>query len=248
MARSWANVLNSLGTTTLSIILFLLAAPLLTFLVSLFAVWKNSPQETFMEHARKTIVPTVIGFVVPLAMVAFVFCWKVLRTTYDDHQALVGRVHTLVNTPKPAACPSCATCPTTFIEPDNSLRRRTIALVDELNEFWQSRPSPPGQIGPQNDEWVKYYRKATIAYENARFRQRLIGIVSQYKSAGVDTGTMEQSFSQPERLVGAIPYGGYGLENCFSYMSELCQLQDLAYRIDAHDQPIILTSKASIRK
>jgi hypothetical protein len=194
-----------------------------------------------LKHWWETALVTGVVLVTTMLLVyGPQFIWQVVKVAHDEHRAQAEMIDHL----KTVSCPA----PVEFVEPNDSLRHKTILLVDELNEFWQSRPAPPGQIGPQNDEWMKYYRKATTAYENARFQQRIVGIVSQYKSAGVDTGTMEQEFARPERLVGAIPYGGYSLANCFAYMSELCQLQDLAYRVDAHGQPIILTSKASAKK
>lgn len=92
----------------------------------------------------------------------------------------------------------------------------------------------------RNAAWDQYWRDAKAAYLNADYRHRLVGIVREYKNKGVDIGFMEQGFDQPERLVGAAPYGGWQLDSCMQYMNELCQLRELAYHVDAHDQPIFL--------
>jgi hypothetical protein len=137
--------------------------------------------------------------------------------------------------------------PVAFVEPKGSLRRRTMRLVHELNGFWGKRPTPVQQPihNPQTEEdrqrnvaWDKYWRDAKTAYLNADYRQRLVGIVREYKNKGVETGFMEQSFDQPERLVGAAPFGGWQLDNCTQYMNELCQLRELTFHVDAHDQRI----------
>jgi hypothetical protein len=141
--------------------------------------------------------------------------------------------------------------PVVFVEPNNSLRRRTMLLVKDLNEFWSRRPTPT-QMPVQNastDEdrrrnaaWDRYWRDAKAAYLNADYKGRLIGIVREYKNKGVDIGYMEQAFDQSERLVGAAPYGGWQLDNCAQYMNELCQIRELAYHVDTHDQPIFLAA------
>jgi len=73
---------------------------------------------------------------------------------------------------------------------------------------------------------------------------RLVGIIREYKNKGIDTGYMEQAFDQPDRLVGAAPFGGWQLDNCMQYMTELCQLPELAYHVDANDQPIYLVANS----
>ncbi len=89
MVRAWANVLSSLGTTTLSIALFCLAVPVVTFVVTLLVIWKNNGQAGFVESARKTIIPTIIGLAVPITMIFCVFCWRIVTTVYDDHRQFV---------------------------------------------------------------------------------------------------------------------------------------------------------------
>lgn len=96
----------------------------------------------------------------------------------------------------------------------------------------------------RNAAWDQYWRDAKAAYLNADYRHRLVGIIREYKNKGIDTGYMEQAFDQPDRLVGAAPFGGWQLDNCMQYMTELCQLRELAYHVDANDLPIYLVASS----
>lgn len=150
---------------------------------------------------------------------------------------------------KLTALPAPEVCKTNLLsaESHDSLRRRTIRLVDELNLFWSRRAAParqPVQSATSDEDrklnaaWDEYWRTGKAAYLNANYRERLVGIVREYKNKGVQTGFMEQAFDQPERLVGAAPYGGWQLDNCAQYMNELCQLRELAFHVNAQDQRI----------
>lgn len=212
----------------------------------------------FMEHLKKSAIPTLIGFLVPLVLIGCVFSWSTVRSIYEDHQDLVAQAQRLRAMPKPT-CPSCPEClqkpckGNALIESKNSLRRRTLLLVKELNEFWSHKPTPAQQPvqnastdedRQRNAVWDQYWRDAKAAYLDADYRHRLVGVVREYKNKGIDTGYMEQSFDQPDRLVGAAPFGGWQLDNCVQYMTELCQLRELAYHIDANDQPIFLVANS----
>ncbi|HTR68145.1 MAG TPA: hypothetical protein VMH85_20365, partial [Terriglobales bacterium] len=111
-------------------------------------------------------------------------------------------------------------------EAKDSLRRRTIQLVNDLGLFWSRIPMPPQQSvqNPANDEerkrneaWAEYWRRTTVAYTSKDFNQRILGIVREYKAKGVPVGFLEVSAEQPDRLIGAAPYGGFSLEHCEAY-------------------------------
>ena len=134
-------------------------------------------------------------------------------------------------------------------EPNNSLRRRTTKLVNDLLVFWSPRPMPTQQpiSNPSTDEerqrnarWDKYWRDATIAYQSAGFRGRVLGVVREYVTKGIASEQMGLMYEQPNRMAGSY---GSTLDNCFWYMNDLCQLQELAYHVDANDQAIIFTAK-----
>jgi hypothetical protein len=254
LSRAWADVLQALGTTTLSIVLFSVFVPAILWLVSVAGKWKSGRQreppltlgEAFGESLRSALVTGVVTLIVW----AVVICSFVTRRVYSEHFVAMKTISDLRGAPPPQ-CPSCPACskPVGFVEPYNSLRRRTIRLVEELNKFW-SRKTYPSQMPIQNAtsdadrrknaEWDQYWRDAKAEYLNANYRDRLVGIVREYKNKGVETGTMEQAFEQQERLVGSMPFGGWQLDNCSQYMNELCQLRELAYHVDAHDQAIFL--------
>jgi len=90
LARSWNSVLAVLSTSTLAIILFSLAAPVATFFVTLGVVSKLNAEKTFVEHLKQSVIPTLIGFAVPLVLLILVFGWRVVATVYNDHQELVA--------------------------------------------------------------------------------------------------------------------------------------------------------------
>ena len=134
-------------------------------------------------------------------------------------------------------------------ESPNSLRRRTLKLVNDLNLFWSRRPQQyrAKVQNPTTDEerqrnaaFDKYWIEAEAAYRNANFRDRLLGIVREYKGKGIASGYLEQGFEQSNRMVGADAFGGSDLEDCFRFMSDICSLRELAYHVDDNDQPIIL--------
>jgi len=134
-----------------------------------------------------------------------------------------------------------------FVEPRNSLRRKTSRLVKELNEFWSHRPSPAQQPvqnastdedRKHNAAWDQYSRDAKAAYLEAEYRQRIVGIVREYQNKGVDTGYMERAFDQPDRLAGAAPFGGWQLDACMAYMNELCQLRELSFHVNEKDERV----------
>jgi hypothetical protein len=135
-------------------------------------------------------------------------------------------------------------------ESPTSLRRRTIKLVNDLNAFWSRRPAPLQPVqSPTTDEerkrnaiWDKYWRDVEADYANAIFRDRLLGIIREYRGKGIPTGYMEQAFEQPNRFVGSAAFGGPALEDCLRFMNDLCLVRELAYHVDASDKPIILTA------
>jgi hypothetical protein len=133
-----------------------------------------------------------------------------------------------------------------FQEPKDSLRRRTIKLVNDLNLFWIQQPAPQMPIqNPATDEdrkrnatWDLYWQKLKVAYMNRDFNEQILGIVREYKAKGIPTGFLEQQAEQQDRLIGALPFGGYSLDTCDKYANELCQLKELAFHVNAQDRRI----------
>ena len=95
----------------------------------------------------------------------------------------------------------------------------------------------------RNAVWDQHWRDATAAYSDAHYRERLLGIVREYKNKGIDIGYLETALEQPDRLVGSATFGGWQLDKCYQYTSELCLLRELAYHVQPNDEPIFLAAK-----
>jgi hypothetical protein len=117
-------------------------------------------------------------------------------------------------------------------------------LVNELSQFWSDRPALLHQpvSNPTTDEdkqrnaaWDKYWREAESNYGRL-YKDRVLGIVREYKTKGVQTGFLEAGAEN--HVFGGFPFGVPGSQNC--WQDELCQLRELAYHVDAHDQVILL--------
>ncbi len=129
-----------------------------------------------------------------------------------------------------------------FQEPENSLRRQTIRLANELYLFWSARPVPPQPVSnPSTEEekkrnaaWDKYWREATVAYDRRDYKDRIVGIIRQYKLKGIPTGFLEPAAENHQ--FGASAFSVSGSPVCFQ--DEVCQFRELAYHIDARDQMI----------
>ena len=214
------------------------------FVAAEYLDWFGRLEVLEMRH------PKIHRFVIarPLRLVLLLLIFGLLaELTKDLLRQLEGEQNPLPITfaaPRPPEV--CNTIPS-LVESHDSLRHRTIRLVDELNLFWSRRAAPtrqPVQNASSDEDrklnaaWDEYWRTGKAAYLNANYRERLVGIVREYKNKGVQTGFMEQAFDQPERLVGAAPYGGWQLDNCTQYMNELCQLRELAFHVNAQDQRI----------
>jgi hypothetical protein len=138
-------------------------------------------------------------------------------------------------------------------ESPTSLRRRTVNLVYDIAEFWALHPSTIAAKvqNPTTDEerqrnaaYDKYWAGVGVAYRRREFNQRISGIVNEYKSKGVPAGFLAAYETQPDRMLGAPWFGGVNpLDNCAGFGSDICQLYELAYHVNAYDQRIDLLPK-----
>jgi len=134
LSRSWSNLLASLGTTTLSIVLFTLAAPVLTFFCTIVYFYRAHPRETLMTYIKGAFTPTVMGFTVPLVLLACVFSWRIITTVYKDHQDLVKNNLNLT------------TSASTLVEPKS--RDEEIARLKKQVDDYKKEGSPAVRIYP----------------------------------------------------------------------------------------------------
>ena len=101
-----------------------------------------------------------------------------------------------------------------YVEPKNSLRKRTLGLANDLNVFlaerWAKRPPGHGQ------ETMKY-DQATLDLYMKLYKSRMVGILQELQDKGLDTGLL------------AAPGGA---SSRFLLPDEIRQLRDLAYHLD----------------
>jgi hypothetical protein len=262
VARAFTDSLLAFDTTPHLLLLAALGAVVTAALVLRFRGWKE-----FREHLIANILIAFSGaFATWLLVFAWIFIHLPAKTlseaNYNLDTVIVEKRQLSSETEQEKAQIAELTRQVQSLnqleqrESPNSLRQRTIRLVSELNIFWSRRPTPTGQKiqNPGSDEerqrnaaWDRYWRDTTAAYTNADFRERILGIVRECKSKGIDTGYLEQGAEQPDRLIGAGAFGGYALSGCGQFMNDLCQLRELAYHVDGHDQVIILGSQSQTR-
>ncbi|HEV1995207.1 MAG TPA: hypothetical protein VGR03_12835 [Candidatus Acidoferrum sp.] len=97
LCRSWNALLNSLGTTTLSVVVFSVLVPLITNVVfatvHLFRQRKRSVGVSLGMQVKRALqenwLPTAISAGLLVAVWVILFSARVVSTTYDDHQSLV---------------------------------------------------------------------------------------------------------------------------------------------------------------
>lgn len=131
-------------------------------------------------------------------------------------------------------------------ESPTSLRRRTMKAADEVSDFLRSRyeshpayaypnssdPNPSDERKAAIQKCQKYDQETTDEYMR-KYKDRLVGLVSEYRAKGVPVGFLEQSFSQHVPVWG-IP-GSMWEDNP---QNDLKQFRELAYHVDAKDQMI----------
>lgn len=189
------------------------------------------------KKLKEYILETIIIAIFAASTVAAVLygsqlAWEVAKVVHLDHKNMVaanGRLQSqLAEKLKPVA------------EPPNSLRRRTIKVTDDIVAFWDEL-GPQPFFNPTTDEQrqkdTEWSNKANRAYIAAGFKERISGIVQEYKLKGAPIGFLEsEAEQQPQRMWGAFPERG-----CLPlYQSEVCQLRELAYHVDAHDELIVI--------
>jgi hypothetical protein len=101
-----------------------------------------------------------------------------------------------------------------YVEPNNSLRKRTLATTKDLDVFlaerWTRRP-------PGHGVDTLKYDQATLDLYIKHFRDRTLGILQELQEKGLDTGLLALPGGAPSRIL--LP-------------DEIRQLRDLAYHLD----------------
>jgi hypothetical protein len=136
-------------------------------------------------------------------------------------------------------------------EPENSLRRRTMQVANEAENYLVSRANDPNRPpfaipdssnpDPSDEqkraiEKYRAYEQETYNYYFSHYKERMVGIVKEYEQKGVRTGSLESDLSQrPPILV--IP----GSVAQFTYMDDLYQFRELAYHVNADGDLTVIT-------
>ena len=109
LSHSWDSLVAAMGTTTLAIVVGFVGFLFILSINLVFKLrkdgWKWSVMVShFSQNLKDSAVPTIIGNLMLWAVLFGIF---VIKTVYNDHQELVGKVARL----KAAPTPTCPTCP-----------------------------------------------------------------------------------------------------------------------------------------
>jgi len=88
--------MGALSSSTLSVVIFSVSIPSLTFAVLLvynLAQYKKEGRNV-KEALTRTIIPTLVTALITIAFWMGLFCWSVAATIYREHNALVAAVPT----------------------------------------------------------------------------------------------------------------------------------------------------------
>lgn len=131
-------------------------------------------------------------------------------------------------------------------EPEDSLRRRTLKIANELSDFLRSRfenhppyaypqpndPNPPDERKVAIKKCLEYDQQTTDTYMR-KYKDRMVGIIREYAGKNVPTGFLEQSFSR-----GVPVWAPPGTVWEDTPQNELGQFKELAFHVTAKDQLI----------
>jgi hypothetical protein len=97
---TWEMLRSALGTSSLSILVFTVCVPFFIFVVSVGRNWYGQRPlklETLLTAFRNWIKPTRLAIGVTTLAWVVLFSWAVIKTAYNDHQNLSGRLRNVVN-------------------------------------------------------------------------------------------------------------------------------------------------------
>jgi hypothetical protein len=141
---------------------------------------------------------------------------------------------------------------TPFQEPEDSLRRRTISLSNDLDHYieerWANRPEPaypdPKEPNPSEERKKAIQRTAkwdqeTLNHYNDHFKDKWIGIVKEYEGKGVKVGTLVNDAEQNHPVQRTFfPFAPIA-EDGFCQFAQT-RFRELAYHVDGRDNRIDL--------
>jgi hypothetical protein len=205
------------------------------------------------KPAKKPLLKRIRGTViVTLATWLLLYCLNVGYTIYTDHANLAAQNQSkdqrirdqeqqLEQNTSTIGDLNRKLSTLTIQEPNDSLRRRTFKLADDLTDYLMMRQGnhPPYAYPDSRDPNPSEERKKmiltaqsfdqeTMNYYSKHFKDRLVGILKEYNARGVKTGYLESDANQ--RLPAIAPPGSITEGSCYD---DLSQFRDLAYHVDA---------------
>jgi hypothetical protein len=249
LLQSLHSTVGWMGTTLLAVGLGIVSQFVVPWVDGLIEEQKTPPKP-FFKRIRGTAVVAVSAWIL-------IYSANVVYTIYDHHQAVVRNnqalatrlasedselLHLKTSLQMDEDKLKAVVAP----EPADSLRRRTIMVVDEWRAYLEKRaetrptvavpnfndPNPSEETKKAIQKWQTYSRE-TAEYYAKHFRGRFLGIIREYESKGVPTHYLESNFGQ---FVPDLLPAGSAWED--SSMDFLGQFRDLAYRVDARDHLI----------
>jgi hypothetical protein len=98
--KSWRLLMDSLSTSTLSIIIFSVAVPVVIFLIPVVVEWWGA-ERSFKNFATALTKKLRIGVVLAVGFETlvwlFLLAWASFTAIYNDHHNLSGRLRAVVN-------------------------------------------------------------------------------------------------------------------------------------------------------
>ncbi len=134
-------------------------------------------------------------------------------------------------------------------EPPGSLRRRTLKLADDFYRFRRerqgnhppiaypdSRDPDPSEERKKAIRLCQQYDQETQDQYNRLYRDRFVGIISEYHAKGVPVGWLENTAAN-----GTLAWVPNGSSWEGTPQDDLTQFRNFAYRVDGHDNLIVLS-------
>jgi len=226
-----AKALNIGGTTLVGVVVAGALAIIVGFLLTSIIEWHRGGRTVSSLKAALKSWPPYVGAIGGLFVVWIgIYLWAIAAVTYQDHQAFVATVHRLgienkdLRNVKPCIAQQVQATP---VESPNSLRKRTMRLVNDL-EVWSNKryASYPQPVG--GDDATLQKRKTEFEIDlnheyTAMFKERTIEIVKQFDAKGLDVGQM---------------LAEYGISVRPPVYTEIQLLKNLAYRVDSNDKVV----------
>lgn len=194
--------------------------------------------------------PKIHRFVIarPLRLVLLLLIFGLLaENTKDTIRQLEGEQNIPVIRFAAPQVPAVREATPPFVEPENSLRRRTLAIADQVVDYLQRREDERQQRqiavavpdsrnpNPSDDQkkQIEAYREfetTTVRYYQEHFLPKILDVLRDYKQRGVDVGFLENDASQNMMYI-FLPNG----QRLGCSGTALCNFRELAYHVDAYD-------------